>query len=68
MWLEKIELLNELNWASVSVKLVLALILGGLLGYEREQKHRQVQKYRSSRHSREQKHRPKQNRRLMLKK
>lgn len=40
MWLEKIELLNELNWASVSVKLVLALILGGLLGYEREQKHR----------------------------
>ena len=35
MWLEKIELLNELNWASVSVKLVLALILGGLLGYER---------------------------------
>lgn len=40
MWLEKIELLKELNIVSVSVKLVLALLLGGLLGLEREQKHR----------------------------
>lgn len=40
MWLEKIDILNDLGTVSVVVKLFLALILGGILGLEREQKQR----------------------------
>ena len=40
MWLENIEALSEFNIVSVSVRLVLALLLGGLLGLERERQRR----------------------------
>lgn len=40
MYLETIPLLNELNIVSITLRILLALILGGLLGIEREQKHR----------------------------
>jgi len=40
MYLETLPLLKELNIVSVSLRILLALILGGLLGIEREQKHR----------------------------
>jgi putative Mg2+ transporter-C (MgtC) family protein len=38
MYLESIPLLSELNIYSITVKILLALLLGGLLGIEREQK------------------------------
>lgn len=34
------ELLQELNWISITVRLLLALICGGILGIEREKKRR----------------------------
>lgn len=40
MWLEKIEILSEFNEVSVVVRLFLALIIGALLGVERERKQR----------------------------
>lgn len=40
MLFDKIEWMNEMNVWSVLFRLVLALVLGGMLGYEREQKHR----------------------------
>lgn len=40
MWLEKIELLSEFNEISIVVRLFLALIIGALLGVERERKQR----------------------------
>lgn len=40
MYLETIPLLNELNIVSITLRILLALILGGLLGIEREQKQR----------------------------
>lgn len=40
MYLETIPLLKEINIVSVALRILLALILGGLLGIEREQKHR----------------------------
>lgn len=38
MILENIDFLNEFNGVSVFVRLILALILGALLGIERERK------------------------------
>lgn len=40
MYLETIPLLSELNIVSITLRIFLALILGGLLGIEREQKQR----------------------------
>ena len=40
MILENIDFLNEFNGVSVFVRLILALILGALLGIERERKQR----------------------------
>lgn len=40
MWLEKIEVLSEFNEISVIVRLFLALVIGALLGVERERKQR----------------------------
>lgn len=40
MYLETIPILKELNIVSVTLRILLALILGGLLGIEREQKQR----------------------------
>lgn len=40
MYLETFPLLKELNIVSIALRIFLALILGGLLGIEREQKHR----------------------------
>ncbi len=40
MFLENLPILSELNIVSISVRILLALILGGLLGIEREQKQR----------------------------
>ncbi len=40
MYLETLPLLKELNIVSITLRILLALILGGLLGIEREQKHR----------------------------
>ncbi len=40
MYLETIPLLKEINIVSVALRILLALILGGLLGIECEQKHR----------------------------
>ena len=40
MYLEHIRVLNELNILSITLRFLLALILGGLLGIEREQKRR----------------------------
>lgn len=38
MYLENIPLLNELNIYSITLRILLALLLGGLMGIEREQK------------------------------
>ena len=38
MILENIPLLRELNTASIALRILLALLLGGFLGIEREQK------------------------------
>lgn len=40
MYLENIPLLNSLNIYSITIRILLALLLGGLLGIEREQKQR----------------------------
>jgi len=40
MFLENLPILSELNIVSISVRILLALVLGGLLGIEREQKQR----------------------------
>lgn len=40
MYFENLELLNTLNIFSITVRILLALLLGGLLGLEREQKQR----------------------------
>ena len=40
MYLESITLLKELNFISITARILLALLLGGLLGIEREQKQR----------------------------
>lgn len=38
MYLENVALLNQLNIYSITLRIVLALLLGGVLGIEREQK------------------------------
>lgn len=40
MFLEKITILNELNICSILVRVLLAMLFGGILGYEREKKRR----------------------------
>ena len=38
--MQKLEVLRELNWISVPVRILLALLIGGLLGIERGRKNR----------------------------
>ncbi len=40
MFLEELEIFHELNMCSMIIRTLLAMLFGGILGYEREKKHR----------------------------